>query len=149
MVTDETVKGWKQIPISFTKAFHPYGKTLGQWDMAWKRLSWNPKSQRIKDFADRVKQLGDMPDKNEHEQVRTITMSTPDRRTYQTIIMCDTIDERVETIDQLEQFPLIHNPKEATNTPMVPFMGEQQRDKAVTFPNDSLFLNSVAELGGR
>ena len=26
-------------------------------------------------------------------------------------------------------------------------MGSQQRDKAVTFANDSLFLNSMAELG--
>ena len=60
---------------------------------------------------------------------------------------CDTIDEMVETINQSEWFPLIHNPTEATNTSVVPFMGAQQRDKTVTSANDSLFLNSVAELG--
>ena len=88
-----------------------------------------------------------MLDKNEQEQVRTIKMSTPDRRTYQAIKKCDTIDEIVETINHLEGFPLIHNPTEASNIPMVPFMGAQQRDKAVTFTSDSLFLNSMAELG--
>ena len=50
-----------------------------------------------------------------------IKMSTPDRGTYQAIMRCDTIDEIVETINQLEGFPLIHNPTEATNTPVVPF----------------------------
>ena len=60
---------------------------------------------------------------------------------------CDTIDEIVETINQLEGFPLIHNPTEAINSPMIPFMTAQQRDKAVTFANDSLFLDSMAELG--
>ena len=30
---------------------------------------------------------------------------------------------------------------------MVPFIGAQQRGKAVTFDNDLLFLNSMAELG--
>ena len=44
--------------------------------MAWKRLSWNPKSETIEDFTDRVKQLGDMLDKTEQEQVRSIKMST-------------------------------------------------------------------------
>ena len=114
---DRTVEEWKQILKNFTKAFHPYGKTLEQWDMAWKRLSWNPKSETIEDFTDRVKQLGDMLDKNEQEQVRTIKMSTPDRGTYQAIMRCETIDEIVETINQLEGFPLIHNPTEATNFP--------------------------------
>ena len=74
-------------------------------------------------------------------------MSTPDRGTYQAIMRCDTIDEIVETINQLEEFPLSHNPTEATNTLMVPFISAQQRDNAVTFANDSLFLDSVAELG--
>ena len=146
-VRDRTVEKWKQMLKNFTKAFHPYGKTLEQWDMAWKRLSCNPKSETMEDFTDRVKQLGDMLDKNEHEQVRTIKMSTPDIGTYQAIMRCDTIDEIVETINQLEGFPLIHNPTEATNSPIVPFMTAQQRDKAVTFANDSLFLDSMAELG--
>ena len=91
--------------------------------MAWKRLCLNPKSETIEDFTDRVKHLSGMLDKNKQEQVRTIKMSTPDRGTYQAIMRCDTIDEMVETINQLEGFPLIHNPTEATNTPMVPFMG--------------------------
>ena len=141
------VEEWKQMIKNFTKAFHPYGKTLEQWDMAWKRLSWNPKSETMEDFTDKVKQLGDMLDKNEQEQVRTIKMNTPDRGTYQAIMRCDTIVEIVETINQLEGFPLIHNPTEATNTAVVPFMIAQQRDKAVTFANDSLFLNSMVELG--
>ena len=115
--------------------------------MAWERLSWNPKSETIEDFTDRVKQLGDMLDKNEQEQVRTIKVSTPDRGTYQAIMRCDTIDEIVETINQLEGFPLIHNPTEATNSLMIPFMTAQQRDKAVKFANDCLFLDSMAELG--
>ena len=68
-----------------------------------------------------------MLDKNEQEQVRIIKMSTLDRGTYQAIMRCDTIDEIVETINQLEGFPLIHNPTGATNTLMVPFMGAQQR----------------------
>ena len=62
-VRDRTVEEWKQILKIFTKAFHPYGKILEQWDMGWKRLSWNPKSEIIEDFTDRVKQLGDMIDK--------------------------------------------------------------------------------------
>ena len=67
-----------------------------------KDLVGNPKSETIEDFTDRVKQLGDMLDKNEQEQVRTIKMSIPDRGTYQAIMRCDTIDEIVETINQLE-----------------------------------------------
>ena len=78
-VRDRTVEKWKQILKNFTQVFHPYAKTLEQWDMAWKRLRWNPKSETIEDFTDRVKQLGDMLDKNEQKQVRTIKMSTPDR----------------------------------------------------------------------
>ena len=70
-----------------------------------------------------------MLDKNDQEQVRTIKMSTPDRQTYQAVMIYDTIDEIIETINQLEGFPLLHNPIEATNTQMVPFMSAQQRDK--------------------
>ena len=102
-------------------------------------LSWNPKSETMEDFTDRVKQLGNMLDKNEQGHVRTIKMSTLDRGTYQAIMRCDTIDELVESINQLEGFPLINNPTEAKSTHMVPFMGALQRDKAVTFANDSLF----------
>ena len=116
-VRNRTVEGWKQILKNFTKAFHPYEKTLEQRDMAWKRLSWNPKQDLIEDFTDRVKQLGDMLHKNAQEQVRTIKMSTPDRGTYQAIMRCDNIDEIVETSNQLEVFPLIHNPSEATKQP--------------------------------
>ena len=65
-----------------------------------------------------------------------IKLSTPDRGTYQAIMKCDLTDEIVETINQLEAFPLIHNPTEATNITMVQLMDTQQRDMAAIFAND-------------
>ena len=84
--------------------------------MGMERFCWSSEYETIENFKDGVKQLGDMHDKNKQKQVRTINMVIPHRGTYKAIMWCDTFDEIVDTFNQLEELPLIHNPTEAKPT---------------------------------
>ena len=58
----------KEILKNLTEAFHHCGEHKGDsgwWNTAGKGLNWNPKSETKDNFTDRVKQLGDLFDKNE------------------------------------------------------------------------------------
>ena len=88
-----------------------------------------------------------MFEKNEQEKIRTIKINTFHKGTYQAIMRCDTIDEIVETIYQLEGYLEFIIPEKQQTPQWFHSWCAQKRDKIVTFANDSLFPNNIAELG--
>ena len=125
---DRTVAQYNQVLKDFAKAFHPLGKTVEQLEMAWARLRWNPQSESIEDFANKVTQLAKVLSKSDAEGVLKIKMASPDADTYKMIMNCTNADEIIRIINQLQAMsfqPTGATAATAATGPTIPFMSAQ------------------------